>query len=190
MPWRSAPGSPPVPLVVDFSDVYKQVNPCGKAQKVVVLLCASTWAANAIGFALPIFIGQSAHRVVVGCGEALRCTVGEVLERQDRCEDDVRWEVAHEHSLASEWDLTCDRESMLPVAGTAFFFGNLFGNLVLSTLMDRLGASAVLMPVLVYRHRFWRTECVVSQFFRLCRGALRSGRRSSHVWLLGMASQL
>lgn len=139
MPWRSAPGSPPVPLVVDFSDVYKQVNPCGKAQKVVVLLCASTWAANAIGFALPIFIGQSAHRVVVGCGEALRCTVGEVLERQDRCEDDVRWEVAHEHSLASEWDLTCDRESMLPVAGTAFFFGNLFGNLVLSTLMDRWG---------------------------------------------------
>lgn len=123
--------------------VLKQVNTWGRAQVVVLLVSASTWVACAIGFSLPIFVGRSAERVVVGCADEVdNCTVGHVLGADAGCAQGkgMQWTYAHGgRSVASEWDLICHRALMLPMVETAFFLGGLCGNVFLSCLIDSHG---------------------------------------------------
>ena len=60
-------------------------------------------------------------------------------------DDGWSFEVASWHSIASEWNLVCDKEYLLPMTETFFYVGGLTGCCFIGYLSDVFGRRKVVM---------------------------------------------
>uniref|UniRef100_T1IXG4 Major facilitator superfamily (MFS) profile domain-containing protein n=1 Tax=Strigamia maritima TaxID=126957 RepID=T1IXG4_STRMM len=106
-------------------------------------------------------------------------------EQTEDCINGYTYSDGYDHTIASEWDLVCDKMNLNTIAATIFFGGVMIGGLIFGTLADKFGRKPVVLATLYGQAILgviiaFSPNFIVFVILKFIQGALLQGLQSTN----------